>query len=160
MKTILARLFDHEYLSRDEAAAVLTEIASGAHNEVQIAAFITVFQMRPPSVNELLGFRDALLQLAVPFHLDGLESIDIVGTGGDHKNTFNISTLSAVVAAGAGYKVTKHGSYGVSSAVGSSNVLSALGYHFTNDTELCGDNWTRRACAFSMRPCSILRSRK
>ena len=136
MKTILARLFDHEYLSRDEAAAVLTEIASGAHNEVQIAAFITVFQMRPPSVHELLGFRDALLQLAVPFHLDGLESIDIVGTGGDHKNTFNISTLSAVVAAGAGYKVTKHGSYGVSSAVGSSNVLSALGYHFTNDTEL------------------------
>lgn len=136
MKTILARLFDHEYLSREEAAAVLAEIASGAHNAVQVAAFTTVYQMRPPSVHELMGFRDALLHLAVPFHLHGMESIDIVGTGGDHKNTFNISTLSAVVVAGAGYKVTKHGSYGVSSAVGSSNVLQALGYHFTNNTDL------------------------
>ncbi len=134
MKTILSRLFDHEQLSRPEATAVLGEIAQGAHNPVQVAAFITVFQMRPPAVQELQGFRDALLQLAVPFDLQGLETIDIVGTGGDHKNTFNISTLSAVVVAGAGYKVTKHGSYGVSSSVGSSNVLAALGYRFTSDT--------------------------
>ncbi len=134
MKAILSRLFDHEQLSRAEAAAVLGEIAQGAHNPVQVAAFITVFQMRPPVVQELQGFRDALLQLAVPFDLQGMETIDIVGTGGDHKNTFNISTLSAVVVAGAGYKVTKHGSYGVSSSVGSSNVLAALGYQFTNDT--------------------------
>ena len=136
MKNILSRLFDHELLSREAAAAVLSEIAAEKYNPVQVASFITVFQMRPPAVQELQGFRDALLQLAVPFDLEGMESIDIVGTGGDHKNTFNISTLAAVVVAGAGYKVTKHGSYGVSSSVGSSNVLAALGYRFTNDTSV------------------------
>lgn len=136
MKSILSRLFDHEQLSRQEAAAILTEIAEGRHNPAQVASFITAFQMRPPAVQELEGFRDALLRLAVPFDLRGQQTIDIVGTGGDNKNTFNISTLAALVVAGAGYKVTKHGSYGVSSSVGSSNVLEALGYRFTNDTDL------------------------
>ena len=135
MKDILAKLFEHQKLSRQEAKQVLVNISNAAYNSVQVASFITVYQMRPISLPELQGFRDALLELCIPFNLEGVESIDIVGTGGDKKNTFNISTLSAVVVAGAGFKVTKHGSYGVSSSVGSSNVLQALGYEFTNDKD-------------------------
>jgi anthranilate phosphoribosyltransferase len=135
MKKILSRLFEHEKLSRAEAKEVLIKIAKGEYNHVQISSFATVYNMRPISIAELQGFRDALLELCVPFDLNGVETIDIVGTGGDGKNTFNISTTSAIVVAGAGYKVTKHGSYGVSSSVGSSNVLMALGYEFTNDTD-------------------------
>jgi anthranilate phosphoribosyltransferase len=135
MKTILNRLFNHERLSREEARQVLLDISHARYNHVQVASFMTVFQMRPVAIAELQGFRDALLELCVPFEVDGMETIDIVGTGGDGKNTFNISTTSAVVVAGAGYKVTKHGSYGVSSSVGSSNVLQELGYTFTNDTD-------------------------
>lgn len=136
MKEILARLFEHERLSREEARQVLLDISHGKYNHLQVASFITVYQMRPIAIQELQGFRDALLELCVPFQLNGQEAVDIVGTGGDHKNTFNVSTLSAVVVAGAGYKVVKHGSYGVSSAVGSSNVLMEMGYAFTNDTEV------------------------
>lgn len=133
MKDILQKLYDHKKLTRAEAKQTLTEISGGQYNPVEIASFITVFQMRPIALAELEGFRDALLELCVPLDLQGQETIDIVGTGGDYKDTFNISTLSAVVVAGAGYKVTKHGSYGSSSAVGSSNVLQTLGYEFTND---------------------------
>lgn len=136
MKKILSRLFEHEKLSRAEAKEVLIKIAKGEYNHVQISSFATVYNMRPISIAELQGFRDALLELCVPFDLNGIETMDIVGTGGDGKNTFNISTTSAIVVAGAGYKVTKHGSYGVSSSVGSSNVLMALGYEFTNDTDI------------------------
>lgn len=136
MKHILTRLFEHEKLGRKEAEEVLVKISNGEYNESQIAAFISVYLMRSISVNELLGFRDALLELSHPFDLEGIESIDIVGTGGDGKNTFNISTLSSIVVAGAGYKVTKHGNYGVSSACGSSNVLEHLGYQFTNETDV------------------------
>lgn len=135
MKAILARLFEHERLSREESRQVLLDISHGRYNQLQVASFITVYQMRPISIQELQGFRDALLELCLPFGLNGLEAIDIVGTGGDHKNTFNVSTLSAVVVAGAGYKVVKHGSYGVSSSVGSSNVLMEMGYEFTADTD-------------------------
>ncbi|MCB0577733.1 MAG: anthranilate phosphoribosyltransferase [Phaeodactylibacter sp.] len=135
MKHLLSRLYEHERLSREEAREALLRISRGEYNHMQVASFITVFQMRPVSIQELLGFRDALLELCIPVGLNGTEAIDIVGTGGDGKNTFNVSTLSAVVVAGAGYKVAKHGSYGVSSAVGSSNVLMALGYEFTNDPE-------------------------
>lgn len=135
MKTILNRLFEHETLSRDEARDILLSISRGAHNHIQIASFVTVFNMRPVSLDELQGFRDALLELCVSLDLEGRETMDIVGTGGDGKNTFNISTLSAVVLAGAGYLVTKHGSYGVSSSVGSSDVLLSLGYQFTNDQD-------------------------
>ncbi|MCG8327977.1 MAG: anthranilate phosphoribosyltransferase [Chitinophagales bacterium] len=135
MKNILTKLFEHQKLSRQEAREVLLNISNAAYNPIQVASFMTVYQMRPISIHELQGFRDALLELCVPFDLEGIESIDIVGTGGDKKNTFNISTLSSVVVAGAGYKVTKHGSYGVSSSVGSSNVLQALGYQFTNDKD-------------------------
>jgi anthranilate phosphoribosyltransferase len=135
MKNILNKLFEHTALSRQEAKNILLEISRGDHNEVHISSFITVYQMRLITVAELQGFSDALLELCVPFDTKGIESVDIVGTGGDGKNTFNISTTSAFVIAGAGYKVTKHGSYGVSSNVGSSNVLSELGYEFTNDQD-------------------------
>jgi anthranilate phosphoribosyltransferase len=136
MKALLNRLFEFDKLDREEAKTVLIQIADGQYNPVQVASFVTVFNMRPIYLTELQGFRDALLELCVPVHLDGMETIDIVGTGGDGKNTFNISTLTCVVVAGAGYKVSKHGSYGVSSSVGSSDVLIELGYEFTNDTEV------------------------
>jgi len=135
MKQILQRLIQHETLSRKEAREILINISNGAHNEIQIAAFLTVYLMRPITVEELQGFRDALLELCIPVDLGGMETIDIVGTGGDGKNTFNVSTLSCLVVAGAGYKVSKHGNYGVSSACGSSNVLEHLGYQFTNNTD-------------------------
>lgn len=135
MKSILNQLFEHKKLSRDQAKEALIHISKGVYNEAQIAAFITVYLMRSISEHELLGFKDALLDLCVPVHLDGMETIDLCGTGGDGKNTFNISTLSSFVVAGAGYKVTKHGNYGVSSKCGSSDVLEALGYTFTNDVD-------------------------
>ena len=136
MKEILNRLFEHDKLSRAEAKEVLINIGAGVYNEVQITAFTTAFNMRPLTLEELQGFRDALLALCVKVDLQGMSTMDIVGTGGDNKNTFNISTLSCLVVAGAGYKVTKHGSYGVSSAVGSSDVLIQLGYPFSNEQDV------------------------
>ncbi len=134
MKNILNKLFEHQRLSRAEAYDALTMITKGEANEAQIAAFLTVYLMRSISIEELDGFRQALLDLCVPFDLGGLPAVDLCGTGGDGKNTFNISTLASFVVAGAGGKVVKHGNYGVSSVCGSSNVLEALGYRFTNDT--------------------------
>ncbi len=136
MKAVLTKLFEHEELTREEAKTILTNIAKGAYNHVQVASFTTVYNMRPITLGELEGFRDALLELCVPMNLNGVETLDIVGTGGDGKNTFNVSTTSAFVIAGAGYKVSKHGSYGVSSSVGSSNVLQHLGYQFTNNSDI------------------------
>jgi len=133
MKKLLEKLYNHETLQREDTHRLMLEIAQGKYNEASLASFLTVFRMRPILPEELMGFRDGLLELAMPMDLNGLKTIDIVGTGGDRKNTFNISTLSAVVVAGAGYKVTKHGSYSVSSACGSSNVLEYLGYKFTNN---------------------------
>ncbi len=135
MKKILEKLFEHKKLSKTEAREILTNISTGRYNESQIAAFITVYLMRPIAVEELQGFREALLELCVSVDLEGVEAIDVCGTGGDGKNTFNISTLSAFVVAGAGYKVAKHGNYGVSSACGSSDVLNFLGYEFTANTD-------------------------
>lgn len=132
MKAILQRLTSGEQLSQEEARQVLVEIASQQHNAAQISAFLTVYLMRAISVEELLGFRQALLDLAVTPDFSEFDTIDLCGTGGDGKDTFNISTLSAFVVAGAGYKVSKHGNYAVSSSCGSSNVLEALGYQFTN----------------------------
>lgn len=134
MKKILNHLFAHNRLTKDQAHGLLLKISEGKYNPSQVAVFMGVFMMRSISVEELSGFRDALLDLCVPFHLDGLSSTDLCGTGGDGKNTFNISTTTSFVVAGAGYKVTKHGNYGVSSLCGSSNVLEHLGYNFTNDT--------------------------
>ena len=131
MKDILKRLFEHKTLTQAEAKEVLINIAHQKYNSSQVVAFMSVYMMRPISVQELAGFRDALLELCLRIDLSEFDAIDIVGTGGDGKNTFNISTLSSFVVAGAGYKVTKHGNYGVSSACGSSNVMEYLGYQFT-----------------------------
>jgi anthranilate phosphoribosyltransferase len=133
MKQILNKLFEHQCLSREEAYETLTEITRGEVNEAQIAAFLTVYLMRSISVEELDGFRQALLDLCIRLDVDDFETIDLCGTGGDGKNTFNISTLSSFVVAGAGGKVVKHGNYGVSSVCGSSNVLEAMGYRFKNE---------------------------
>ncbi len=133
MKEILSKLFLNHSLSRQEAKDVFLNIAKSAYNEYQIASFLTVYKMRNVQVEELLGFRDALLELAIPVDLSAYNAIDLCGTGGDGKNTFNVSTTSAFVVAGAGVKVAKHGNYGVSSICGSSNVLEHLGYKFTND---------------------------
>ncbi len=135
MKIILNHLFEHRKLTREESREVLTNIANGAYNESQIAAFLTVYLMRSISVEELAGFREALLDLCIKVDLDGTPAIDLCGTGGDGKNTFNISTLASFVAAGAGAKVAKHGNYGVSSVCGSSNVMEKLGYTFKNDPD-------------------------
>jgi anthranilate phosphoribosyltransferase len=136
MKQLLLRLHQGETLSREEAKDALLRITEGGVNSSQLASFITVFAMRAITVEELQGFQDALLMRCLPMDLQGIESIDIVGTGGDGKDTFNISTLSCFVVAAAGYKVTKHGSYGSSSISGSSNTLENLGYRFTADTDV------------------------
>ena len=134
MKKILEKLFNHNYLEYEESKKVLKEISSKKYNYSQVASFLTVFKMRNPSVQEIEGFRDALLDLCVKIDLSSdFETIDLCGTGGDGKNTFNISTISSFVVAGAGYKVTKHGNYGVSSSCGSSDVLQQLGIKLSND---------------------------
>jgi anthranilate phosphoribosyltransferase len=133
MKKILNYLFEHKSLSRETAKEVLVTMAKGMYNDSEITAFITVYLMRSITIEELLGFRDALLELCVPVDLDGQPVMDIVGTGGDGKNTFNISTLSCFIVAGAGQAVAKHGNYGASSISGSSNVMEQLGYRFTAD---------------------------
>ena len=135
MKQLLNRLYQHETLTRQEAYDVLVNISKEQYSDAQLASFLTVFMMRNITVDELQGFRDALLELRVKIDLEGRETIDIVGTGGDGKNTFNISTCSAIVVAGAGYPVTKHGNNSASSVSGSSNVLKYFGYEFTNDRD-------------------------
>jgi anthranilate phosphoribosyltransferase len=122
MKKILQRLFEHKTLSKEEAKDIMLNIAKGVYNETELASFITVYLMRSITIDELQGFRDGLLELAVPVDLNGHKVMDIVGTGGDGKNTFNISTLSCFIVAGAGKKVAKHGNYGASSISGASNL--------------------------------------
>lgn len=133
MKHILHKLFDHQYLGRDEARNILQNIAEGKFNDSQIASLITVFLMRSISVEELTGFRDALLEMRIPVDLSEFDAIDIVGTGGDGKNTFNISTASCFTVAGAGYNVVKHGNYGATSVSGASNLIESQGVTFTSD---------------------------
>lgn len=140
MKQILQYLFNHNTLSKAEAKAILTEIAQNKFNENEVTSFVTVFLMRSITLEELEGFREALLNLAVPADLGTNDLVDIVGTGGDGKDTFNISTLASFVVAGACQKVAKHGNYGVSTVSGSSNVLEELGYQFkTNSDDLQKD---------------------
>ncbi len=136
MKQILNQLFNHQSLSREEAAEVMTNIAAGKYNESQIAAFISVYLMRSIELEEVIGFRTALLELAIPMDLSEFDALDIVGTGGDGKNTFNISTCSCFAVAGAGYKVAKHGNYGATSVSGSSNVLEYYGAKFTTNMDV------------------------
>lgn len=133
MKTILNKLINHEVLSKEEAKDVLINISSGSYNPSQISAFLTVFMMRSITIDELSGFREALLELCVRVDLSAYNTIDLCGTGGDGKDTFNISTLASFISAGAGIKVAKHGNYGVSSISGSSNVMEKMGIKFSND---------------------------
>lgn len=135
MKEILQYLFDHKTLTREDARLVLTNIASGKYNDPEIAAFVSVYLMRSITVEELRGFRDALLDLCIPIDLAEYNTIDVCGTGGDSKNTFNISTMASFIIAGAGEKVAKHGNYSVSSSCGSSNVMEYYGYEFSNNAE-------------------------
>ncbi|WP_394975557.1 anthranilate phosphoribosyltransferase [uncultured Croceitalea sp.] len=133
MKETLNRLINHEILEKEDAKQILVNIAKGDYNTSQIAAFLTVYMMRSITIEELEGFRDALLELCLAIDLSKYNPIDLCGTGGDGKDTFNISTLSSFVTAGAGIKVTKHGNYGVSSKCGSSNVMEFLGIKFSNE---------------------------
>ena len=135
MKKILQLLFEHKSLDRQQAKDVLLNIGKAMYNEHEITAFMTVYLMRSITIEELQGFRDALLELCVPVDLNGHAVLDIVGTGGDGKNTFNISTLSCFIVAGAGQKVAKHGNYGASTISGASNVMEQLGYKFKNNVD-------------------------
>lgn len=135
MKKILQYLFEYKTLSREKAKEVLVNMSRGQYNEAEMSAFITVFLMRTITIEELLGFRDALLELCVKVDLKGYPVMDIVGTGGDGKNTFNISTLSCFIVAGAGQRVSKHGNYGATAISGASNVMEQLGYTFKNDND-------------------------
>lgn len=135
MKDILTRLFNHEELTSEETKQILLNITREAYPEAQISALLTVFQMRSITVDELIGFREALMETRVPIDFAPYRPIDIVGTGGDGKNTFNISTCACFVVAGAGYKVAKHGNYGATSVSGASNVMEQHGIRFTNDPD-------------------------
>src|SRR5690554_3161293 len=135
MKNILNRLLNHETLSKQEAKEVLTDITRENYNESQLAAFLTVYNMRGITIDELDGFREALLDLCLPVDLEAYDPIDLCGTGGDGKDTFNISTLASFVTAGAGVRVAKHGNYGVSSSCGSSNVMEYLGIKFSSEKD-------------------------
>ncbi len=139
MKDILNRLYNHEILTKSEAKEVLVNISQGLYNESQVASFMTVYMMRSIRIEELSGFREALLELCIPVDFSAYNTIDLCGTGGDGKDTFNISTLASFVVAGAGYQVAKHGNYGVSSVSGSSNVMEAMGVKFSSD-----ENWLKR----------------
>ena len=132
MKDILNYLFEGKSLDREQARETLKNLAGGIYSEPEMSSFLTVFNMRKIKPEELAGFRDAILDLAIQVELDD-NLIDVCGTGGDEKNTFNISTLSAFVVAGAGAKVVKHGNYAVSSPCGSSNIFEHFGYQFGND---------------------------
>lgn len=135
MKELLNRLINHETISKVEAKAVLVNISKGEYNDSQIAAFLTVYMMRSITLEELEGFRDALLELCLAIDLQQYDPIDLCGTGGDGKDTFNISTLASFVTAGAEVPVAKHGNYGVSSSCGSSNVMEHLGIRFSNEKD-------------------------
>ena len=152
MKAILNKLFDQQNLTKTEAKEVILQMANNAYNNAQLASFLTVFMMRPIAVSELAGFKEALLELAIKINLSDFNTIDLCGTGGDGKNTFNISTLTSFVVAGTGNKVAKHGNYGVSSVSGSSNMLEYLGYKFTNNESVLKQQLERANICFLHAP--------
>ncbi|KQT30973.1 anthranilate phosphoribosyltransferase [Chryseobacterium sp. Leaf405] len=152
MKEILQYLFNHHTLSKSEAKAIMIEIAQNKFNATEVTAFVSIFLMRNITLKELEGFREALLQMAVPVNLDTSATIDIVGTGGDGKNTINISTLASFVVAGAGQKVTKHGNYGASTITGASNVMKELGYQFKNNSDQLHDELEKANICFLHAP--------
>lgn len=152
MKEILQYLFNHHTLSKSEAKAIMIEIAQNKFNATEVTAFISIFLMRNITLKELEGFREALLKMAVPVDIDANDAIDIVGTGGDGKNTINISTLASFVVAGAGQKVTKHGNYGASTITGASNVMEELGYQFKNNSEQLNEELEKANICFLHAP--------
>jgi anthranilate phosphoribosyltransferase len=152
MRDILNNLIDYQSLSRADAKSILTRLAQGEFNASQMAAFLTVYLMRSVTVDELEGFRDAMLELCVPLPIDAYDAIDLCGTGGDGKDTFNISTTASFIVAGAGQKVAKHGNNSVSSVCGSSNLLAHFGYEFTNDTEALKKNLDEAGICFLHAP--------
>jgi anthranilate phosphoribosyltransferase len=152
MKKILQQLFEHKTLNRETAKNVLLNISKNVYNEHEITAFMTVYLMRSITIDELQGFCDALMELCVTADLSEFELLDIVGTGGDGKNTFNISTLACFVVAGAGQQVAKHGNYGASSISGSSNVMEQLGYKFSNDNNKLKKEITAAGICFLHAP--------
>ena len=153
MKAILNHLFSQKTFSASESKEILTNISEGIYNTSQVAAFMTAFCMRTITVEELRGFRDALLELCLPIKISSdYNLIDLCGTGGDGKDTFNISTLASFIVSGAGYKVAKHGNYGVSSGCGSSNVMEYLGYNFTNDQSLLNQSLDAAGICFLHAP--------
>lgn len=152
MKSILTHLFEYKHLSKEQAKHVLTGMARGEYNPAQMAAFMTAFVMRSITVEELEGFRDALLELRVPIDLSGFDPMDVCGTGGDGKDTFNISTLSCFVVAAAGQNVAKHGNYGVSSHCGSSTVMEYFGAPFTNNEDVLKRQIDRSGVCFLHAP--------
>ena len=149
MKAILNHLFEHKTFTRAESKEILTNISSGKYNSSQMAAFMTAYSMRNITVDELSGFREAMLELCLPINLNlDYNLVDLCGTGGDGKDTFNISTLASFVVAGAGYHVAKHGNYGVSSGCGSSNVMEFLGYAFTDSEDLLKQSLEKAGICF------------
>lgn len=152
MKQILNKLYNHERLSKTEATQILKDIAAEKYNDAHLASFMTVFMMRPITVEELSGFRNALKELAIKVDLSAYNTIDIVGTGGDGKDTFNISTLTSFIVAGTGQKVAKHGNYSVSSQSGSSDMLESFGYNFTNDETILREHLEKANICFLHAP--------
>jgi anthranilate phosphoribosyltransferase len=152
MKEILNSLFDYKSLDRHMAKEILGNLAQGKYNQSEMAAFLTVFLMRSITVDELAGFRDAMLELCIPLRIADYQAIDLCGTGGDGKDTFNISTLASFVVAGAGQYVAKHGNNGVSSICGSSNLLAHFGHQFTNDEEKLMRDLDRSGICFLHAP--------
>ncbi|WP_185849416.1 anthranilate phosphoribosyltransferase [Blattabacterium cuenoti] len=135
MKKILENLFLEKTLTKQEAKNLFIELSEGRINNTQVIAIATIYNMRTPTLEEIIGFKQAMMELSIKINLTEFNAIDIVGTGGDRKNTFNISTLACFIVAGTGEKVIKHGSFNSSSTTGSSNILKGLGYHFTNKEE-------------------------
>ncbi|MCA6364618.1 MAG: anthranilate phosphoribosyltransferase [Bacteroidetes bacterium] len=152
MKNVLNELFADRQLTEKEAELLMLSIADGDGTDAQLAALMTVYKMRSITPDELRGFRNALLQSALTVNLDASDAIDVCGTGGDGKNTFNISTLAAIVTAAAGVKVVKHGNYGISSVSGSSDVLQMLGYRFTNETDALSEQLGQNGICFLHAP--------
>lgn len=151
MKQTLNELLEHRSLTEQEAYLLMKELVTQTTNEAHTAALLSVFIMRDISLQELNGFRSALLELSLPFKVEG-DVIDVCGTGGDGKNTFNISTLASFVVAASGGRVVKHGNYGVSSVSGSSDVMQFLGYTFTNDTSILHKQLEKNSICFLHAP--------
>lgn len=152
MKTILTRLVNNEILTREETRIIMLDITREKYTDIQISAFLTSMIMRGIQPEELLGLRDGLLETGLSIDLSDYSVIDIVGTGGDNKNTFNISTCSSFILAGAGYKVAKHGNYAATSTSGASNVIEACGIHFTNDENLLRKSLEKSGFAYLHAP--------